>query len=266
MFFASKKKRENKIEEEEEEELKMATESDSMFNEPIKISIYESDDGLFHMKYDDYEQEKPSSGSTHKPKQKRRNQSTKLHSEKSTEKSTTETLYEIDLFCEICNHDYKSLMSLNRHMKTRKHLNQLKMNEAKQNGLDNRDWNLLNRFDALQQGIYDPISSSLFSDSNKKSKNRSSNWSTTQCRECSNQEMGFGVNGNEYSSFMNQSSVYDNSYGNHNCLVCTETFSTPAELDQHSNFMQFNCSNLIDSINDDFDLQRELDILLGNST
>lgn len=130
-----------------------STVTDALQEEPIKISIYASDDGQYHMKYDD----NTVGDGSEMPKSKR-----KYNANKSTAKPTTEILYEIDLYCDVCHHDYKSLMSLNRHMRTRKHLNQLsKLNEANPESVVERDWtnydSYLSSCDSMPRNVYDSI-------------------------------------------------------------------------------------------------------------
>lgn len=209
----------------------------SSSEEPIKISIYESN-GLFHMKYD-HPECMGQSQNTNVPKTKtRRKNQTNKSSAATSEKPATETLYEIDLFCEICNHDYKSLMSLNRHMKTRKHLAQVaKLNEAKSEPELNLKWN------------YDPLI------------NNYDSYNVNRQNYQTNNDSYFGTctqynyyDTENHMNYINNNNNLPNKSTNYDCTICYETFQSENDLVEHSHNIQYQCTNLIDSINDNFNL------------
>lgn len=190
------------------------------------------------MRYDHPECEGPVQGSAnfHKSKSRRKNQANK--SAATSEKPATETLYEIDLFCEICNHDYKSLMSLNRHMKTRKHLAQVaKLNEAKNEPELNMKWaecdRLINACDPYQSNMYTFNRNEPFFDS----------YPTYDCYD----------NALDFSHSESQP-LATSGAKEYDCSICYETFRSAGVLHDHSQDMQIHCSNLIDDMNENFDL------------
>lgn len=257
--------------------------------EPIKISIYTSDDGQYHMKYDDYTM----TGGVNAPKSNRKSNSNKAPS---IVKPTTETLYEIDLYCDVCNHDYKSLMSLNRHMRTRKHLNQLaKMNEANEKRVVERDWtnyeSYLSTYDLMSSDVYNSIVRTLLDDG---SDAIDANAMVTDTTNTLNEQ----YNVSDSSNFQNTYDSHEN-YHNHyattnndifheihkamdvianndqtndenkavfdikqchsdKCLVCGELFASVQQLQEHTQRMRENCAAQIVAEADDFDLDAEL--------
>lgn len=209
----------------------------SSSEEPIKISIYESN-GLFHMKYD-HPECMGQSQNTNVPKTKtRRKNQTNKSSAATSEKPATETLYEIDLFCEICNHDYKSLMSLNRHMKTRKHLAQVaKMNEAKGEPEVNLKWScdpLISNYNSYRNNAYNYQANDPF------------------FGNCS--QYDYYDNENQMDFLINNSQTIIPNNTDFDCSICYETFQSENGLYEHSQDMQYQCTNLIDNINDNFNL------------
>lgn len=251
--------------------------------EPIKISIYTSDDGQFHMKYDDC------GGPLVNSKYKRKSKSNST----SIVKPTTETLYEIDLYCDICHHDYKSLMSLNRHMKTRKHLNQMaKLNETNEQKIIERDWSnyesSLSAYALMPRDVYNSIVQTLLIDHNGNAITPSTADTlkipaTNQIDATdSNYLMYDGFNNHfastdyqqisdDFHELQNASSVTanDENYtvtntiqptvcNDYKCLVCNEQFSTLQLLQEHTQKMRENCATKIDGMHDEFDVEREI--------
>lgn len=252
--------------------------TDTSSEEPIKISIYTSDDGQFHMKYDDC------SDDNEMPKSKRKSNANKASM---VVKPTTETLYEIDLYCDVCNHDYKSLMSLNRHMRTRKHLNQLaKLNEANEQRMVGPNWtnydNYLNACDLLPHNVYDSIVHSLLNEGNNgvdateaAATDTSSEQNIDLVRDFQNIYESFAMNDSAAFSDIheamdvtaNNDGEYDenkafvdaiqrsvcNSY---KCLICGELFASAQLLSMHTHQMRENCVAKI--ADDEFDFETEL--------
>lgn len=258
--------------------------------EPIKISIYTSDDGQYHMKYDDYTM----NGDVDAPKSNRKSNSNKSPS---IVKPTTETLYEIDLYCDVCNHDYKSLMSLNRHMKTRKHLNQLaKMNEVNEQRAVEHDWtnyeSYLSTYDLMSRNVYNSIVRTLLNDGSDAIDANAMITDTTtntlieqyNVAGCSNFQNTYDShenyrnqyattnNNNIFHDIHNAMDVIANSDQTHDenkteatdinqchsnkCLVCGELFASVQQLQEHIQRMQENCAAKI--VADDIDLETEL--------
>lgn len=269
------------------------TEHEEGEDEPIKISIFSSGDGKYHFKYDDYTTEEHSSSPeddeeeddeeedicfTSHDKKKYNKKSVK--SSKLT-KSTTETLYEIDLFCEVCNHDYKSLMSLNRHKRTRKHLNQVaKLNEVEKRTTKSveRDWNnyesYLSTYEIMPREVYNSIVQTLLEDSDNKMNNDHrlsvNNLRTNNAKRRDRNAYTYNVNQNNFYNVneYNQAAqvnytipnygmttngfvpILQPQYGQFSpfkCLICFEFFPTLPSLKAHIEEMSSNCSNIINS-------------------
>lgn len=269
--------------------------NNSHLDEPIRISIYESDDGNFHMKYDDFNLYDKNSTSSMRNKQK-----LKLLKINKTNapKSTTETLYEIDLFCAICNHDYKSLMSLNRHIKTRKHLNQVaKMNEGQYEKVIERDWtnyeSYLSKYELMPREVYNSIVQTLLEDSDMvnsadgepiensfKSLRNIRRPKRNHLYDCYNGDGNYNASrkSNQLSFNYNDSYYHDTFFEpnfensrnqctqtvelneEYRCLVCNELFSIGTDLHEHVQQMRKQCSNIIDTTSHPFDI--DIDFIL----
>lgn len=267
-----------------------ATTADVTSEEPIKISIYTSDDGQYHMKYDCNE-----TYGVEMPRSKRKSNSNKSPS---SVKPTTETLYEIDLYCDVCNHDYKSLMSLNRHMRTRKHLNQLaKLNEANEQAVVDRDFSnydsYLSTCGLMPRNVYDSIVRTLLDEGHGVNGTETVTDPTSTFTEQHNDsDKSFQINYDLYANCNNQYATrkcanggdvfddiraamdviandgdenYDESKAiddviqrstSNKCLVCGEQFSTAQLLHEHNRQMRQNCAAQIDD--DNFDIETEL--------
>lgn len=266
---------------------------DALPEEPIKISIYTSDDGQYHMKYDDY----AVTNGAERSKSKRKSNSNKSLA---MVKPTTETLYEIDLYCDVCNHDYKSLMSLNRHMRTRKHLNQLaKLNEANEQSAIGRDWSnydnyLSSTYDLMPHNVYNSIVQTLLDDDvvgaatnaiitdttnvltephnvNESGNNFQTttydsyeNWNNNDCATMNNnvfrdihEAMDATANDETYDENQTIVDIIQRSMCNsYKCLICGELFPSAQLLQEHTHQMRENCGAKIDG--DEFDLETEL--------
>lgn len=72
---------------------------------PIKMSIHISSSGNYELQYDA--------------------QYAPVHTIDSASNNLPNILYEVNLYCSVCDHHYKSLVGLNRHLATRKHADQL---------------------------------------------------------------------------------------------------------------------------------------------
>lgn len=267
-----------------------ATTADAMSEEPIKISIYTSDDGQYHMKYDCNETD-----DAEMIKSKRKSGSNKSAS---SAKPATETLYEIDLYCDVCNHDYKSLMSLNRHMRTRKHLNQLaKVNEANEQVAVNRDWSnydsYLNAYDLMPRNVYDSIVRTLLDGGNDVHETAMViDPSSTLTEQHNDSNHSFQITYNSHDDCNNQyvttecankNGVFDDilaamdvtaddgdgTYDENKafvdiiqrsmcnkCLVCGELFTSAQLLHEHTRQMRENCAAKI--VDNEIDLETEL--------
>lgn len=267
-----------------------ATTADVTSEEPIKISIYTSDDGQYHMKYDCNE-----TYGVEMPRSKRKCNANKSPS---SVKSTTETLYEIDLYCDVCNHDYKSLMSLNRHMRTRKHLNQLaKLNEANEQAVVDRDFgnydSYLSTYDLMPRNVYESIVRTLQDEGHEVNGTATvTDPTSTSTEQQNDSDKGFQTAYDSYANCNNQyaarkcangSDVFDDiraamdviaNDGDETfdenkaiddviqrsmcdkCLVCGEQFATAQLLHEHNRQMRENCAAQIDD--DSFDIETEL--------
>lgn len=280
------------------------SEDDLNQEQPIKISIYSSKDGKYRLKYDDYaaEEEEEADAYFSSSAEEEEDENTnfaftnkKKYCKKSVKasklsKSTTETLYEIDLFCEVCNHDYKSLMSLNRHKRTRKHLNQVaKLNETGNRPAKSveRDWNnyesYLSTYELMPREVYNSIVQTLLEDSdNKVSDNHkleANNLRTHFSRRRDRIISGDGLhrtqnniyNFNEFSdtsrayhSFPNYGmnangfvSTVQPEYGQYSpfkCPICYEFFPTLYSLESHIEQMSSHCSNILNSTNTEINI------------
>lgn len=246
-------------------------------DEPIKISIYTSDDGQYHMKYDN---DCTVRDDAKMPKSKRK---TNLNKLSTTTKPTTETLYEIDLYCDVCNHDYKSLMSLNRHMKTRKHLNQLaKLNEANEQTVIERDWsnydNYFSAYDVMPRNMYNSIVQTLLDDdavdamvTEATQHNDTGNCFPNTFDSYVNSSKNYVTTKNDIHEAMNAAAndaTYDENQtivdtiqraicNSYKCLVCGDLFTSAQLLQEHTQQMRENCATKIDG-DDEFDLDAEL--------
>lgn len=258
--------------------------------EPIKISIYTSDDGQYHMKYDCNDID-----GAEMTKSKRKSTSNKSPS---SAKPATETLYEIDLYCDVCNHDYKSLMSLNRHMRTRKHLNQLaKLNEANEQVAVDRDWSnydsYLNTYDLMPCNVYNSIVRTILDEGDDVHETAMvTDPSSTLTAQHNDSDHSFQFTYDSYDDCNNQyattkcadnrdvfddiraamdvtTSDGDETYDENKaivdiiqrsmcnkCLVCGEVFSSAQLLHEHTREMRENCAAKI--VDDKFDLGTEL--------
>lgn len=276
-----------------------STMDDALQEEPIKISIYASGDGQYHMKYDDC----TVSDGSELPKSKRKSNANKSQS---NAKPTTETLYEIDLYCDVCHHDYKSLMSLNRHMRTRKHLNQLaKLNEAHPESAVERDWthyeSYLSTCDLMPRNVYDSIVQTLLDDGNgvtDASATIPGTTNTTAEQHCFSNSLHNTIDPYPYADHSSQcattnysdnSDIFDEIHeamdivtagddeaydenksivdiiqrticNSYKCLVCGDLFASAQLLQEHTEQMRENCAAKIDD-DDDIDLETELEKL-----
>lgn len=229
--------------------------------EPIKMSLHTTTDGSIRLTYDD------------------------LLDGKGVESADTDcvpskTTYEIDLFCYACNHFYRSLISLNRHFRTKKHSDQVtKLSEmrevrrAKKRHVQ-RNWSnyesYLSKNGLLAREVYDSIVHQLLEDSDNKKTvtkyrpanyhqdqanelNRSHNWKQQndspqlphqrfKIRPCTNYKEMYETDSNGFDTNTSE------------CFVCFEQFPSPDVLQMHIQNMTNHCSNVIDSMDSDSDI------------
>lgn len=91
--------------------------------DPIKMFIHLSSNGAYELHYD--------------------RQYTPVDAVHSESQQPSTILYEINLYCSVCDHHYRSLIGFNRHLTTRKHAEQVaKQRLANANERDNvhRSW------------------------------------------------------------------------------------------------------------------------------
>lgn len=228
--------------------------------EPIKVTVYSSDDGQYYMKYNGHDAE------YELPKNKK-----KSNSSKSIEKPTTETLYEIDLYCEVCGHDYKSLMSLNRHLRTRKHLNQMaKMKMNEESSVEELKWNDCNNY-FMHADVYDSIVQALWN-GNANDNVMETSMNVAECSTPSetlednsqNVSISDGVSHGttrfaDEKQTMQDISEHEHSLLNsYKCLICDKLFATAQLLMEHTQAMQGKCGTIVDDYADDFDIESVL--------
>lgn len=250
--------------------IQATTVADEIVDIPIKMSVIKADDGQFHLKYDQCDssdENELENGSTSS-----RSRSRRVNSKKATQpKITTETLYEIDLFCNVCNHEYKSLMSLNRHMKTRKHLNQVaKLNPVNEQRHTERDWknyeSYLSAYELMPREVYNSIVRTLLEDTDtnghhdgKRKTKKSIDYLCNEFNDlCTNHSDHSSDDTNFYHSHFDQMSL-NRSPTVIKCMVCNDKFSSLQLLQKHIQESIAKCSDILDRINDNFNFDLYLD-------
>lgn len=163
-----------------------------------------------------------------------------------TTSAPSSTIYEIDLFCYECNHYYKSVMSFNRHLKTKKHaerVTQLNEFHRRRSKRVEQHWpnyeSYLSQMGWIPHAMYNSIVNTLLEDSENYA---ASNGATSY----------YPPNGlllyNKYQQFRNQTKSITQ------CCVCFEQFPSQEAFDMHKSRMSDLCAATFGDMDADMDI------------